>query len=666
MLIVICRHLLALALACLACKVSAQADRPPIEDFFSNPAFSGAVLSPTGSHLAVRLVGADGRDQLAVIDLASKAITELAHFTDADIGPFEWISDERLVYSVGDRQRASGERRHGPGLFAINRDGSAHRQLAARGGNVLRSSKLLPPNTRMVRQSGPQDSPFIYVTIAKLDRNGAVDHLALFHLDTLSGDLTAVAGPPKVREWMLDHQGVPRLAISDDKNLHTVYYLNPVSARWTILLQVERYLEDPRLFLPMQFGPDGTLYVQANRGKDKSAIYTLDPITGKIGDQPLIDIAGFDVSGHFISNRETLLGFDYVADAEALTWFDPAMQAMQKDIDALLPHTVNLVSVAVRAAAPVVLVRAYSDLQPDSYLIYNGRTHTLTRVGQTRANIVPSQMGSMEMVHYRARDGLDIPAYVTHPAKDGKALPMVVLVHGGPYEHGSSWGWNPESQFLASRGYLVLEPAFRGTTGYGNRHYRAGWKQWGLAMQHDIADGVKWAVAQGLADPARVCIAGASYGGYATLMGLLNDPQLYQCGIDWLGVTDLTLLHDGHWWYDTDMTEEYREHGMPLLVGDPVKDEEQFTATSPLKQAERISQPLLLAYGGRDLRVPIIHGTKFYRAVKERNKQVEWVEYPEEGHGWALPKTRYDFWSRVEKFLDKQIGPGRAATAHTD
>jgi len=244
------------------------------------------------------------------------------------------------------------------------------------------------------------------------------------------------------------------------------------------------------------------------------------------------------------------------------------------------------------------------------------------------------------------------------PAGGAKHAPMVVLVHGGPQVRGNQWEWNPETQFLASRGYAVLEPDFRGSTGYGDRHFRAGWKQWGLAMQDDIADGARWAIAQGIADPKRICIAGASYGGYATLMGLVNDPDLYRCGVSRAGVTDINLLYDGHWSFTSDLSEQYKQYGMPDMVGDPVKDAEQLKATSPIRQAARIRAPLLLAYGGADVRVPIYHGRKFMDAIKPTNKQVEWIEYADEGHGWSLPSTRVDFWGRVEKFLDKHIGDG--------
>jgi dipeptidyl aminopeptidase/acylaminoacyl peptidase len=229
---------------------------------------------------------------------------------------------------------------------------------------------------------------------------------------------------------------------------------------------------------------------------------------------------------------------------------------------------------------------------------------------------------------------------------------MVVLVHGGPWTRGGSWIWADDPQFLATRGYVVIEPEFRGSIGYGEALFRAGFKQWGLAMQDDLADAARWAIAQGYADPKRLCIAGASYGGYATLMGLLRDPDLYRCGINWVGVTDIELMYTARW---GDFSDQIKQFGLPVLVGDPKKDAEQLRNTSPLQQAARINRPLLLAYGGEDHRVPIEHGRSFYRAIVKTNPNVEWVLYPDEGHGWLLEKNRYDFYTRVEKFLARHL-----------
>jgi dipeptidyl aminopeptidase/acylaminoacyl peptidase len=363
------------------------------------------------------------------------------------------------------------------------------------------------------------------------------------------------------------------------------------------------------------------------------------------------------VSGTLVTDAGALLGVSCLADTKTTRWFDAKMGAMQAAVDALLPDTVNQIDVSARAAAPIVLATSFSDTKPPSYRLFDHRGGSLNPAGQAHPAIDPARMGRQQVAPYKARGGLDIPALLTLPAGDKrKDLPLVVLVHRGPYVRGSSRGWKSDTQFLASRGYAVLEPAYRGSTGFGERHYRAGWKQWGLKMQDDIADGAKWAIAQGLVDPKRICIAGASYGGYATLMGLINDPALFKCGVAWVGVTDIGLLFDGHWSFKSDQRDIWRDYGMPLLVGDPVADAAQFKATSPLARAARLKQPVLLAYGAADQRVPLYHGTQFRDAVRATNAQVEWPRYDEEGHGWALPKNRIDFWGRVEQFLERHIG----------
>ncbi|MEE8615352.1 MAG: alpha/beta fold hydrolase [Roseateles sp.] len=262
-------------------------------------------------------------------------------------------------------------------------------------------------------------------------------------------------------------------------------------------------------------------------------------------------------------------------------------------------------------------------------------------------------MGQRDYHRIKARDGEELPVLVTQPAGGvkGKA-PVVVLVHGGPYVRGTHWPWEPDAQFLASRGYLVLEPEYRGSTGYGFKHFRAGWKQWGLAMQDDLADTLDWAVKRGWADPQRACIMGASYGGYAAMMGAVTQGELFKCAINWVGVTDIGLLSSIHW---SDISEEWKNYGMKRLVADPDTDAEQIKKTSPVQRAKEIRMPLLMAYGGEDRRVPLKHGSDMKAALRP-DQDLEWVVYPDEGHGWFNLKTHEDFWGRVERFLARHIG----------
>jgi dipeptidyl aminopeptidase/acylaminoacyl peptidase len=643
--------------------------RPPIDDFFENPAFSGAQLSPNGKYLAVRIGARDKRDRLAVVTLADNSVKVIGNFSDADIGSFEWVNDERVAFTATDRSVAQGDVRYAPGLYAINRDATNFRQLVSRSGAAFivynsmgsRAADLLPWNTYMLGQKNAQDSEYIYVVNPKRTGPGNVGDIGLQRLNTLTGRVKGFGSPGDSRGWLLDNNGEPRLTTTVDKGVTSIQYLDPATREWRKLVSFDTYVGGKGAFSPLAFGPDGTLYVVNHSGRDKSTVHTFDFATNTVDKKPLVELEGYDFHGSLIISRNKVLGVRYLTDAQGTVWFDADMKAMQAKIDTMLPNTINLLTVPARPEAPFVLVRSYSDLFPSRTFLYNSDSKELTVVGAAYPHIQAAQMAHQKLVHYKARDGLDIPAWLTVPQGGGKNLPMVVLVHGGPYVRGNSWGWNPDSQFLASRGYVVLEPEFRGSTGFGSKLFRAGWKQWGLKMQDDIADGTRWAIAEGTADPKRVCIAGASYGGYATLMGLINDPDLYKCGIDWVGVTDINLLYDGHWNFTSDLPEGWKQYGMPQLVGDQVRDAEQLKATSPLLRAAEIKQPLLLAYGGADMRVPLPHGTKFYKAVKEGNPNVEWVEYEDEGHGWALPKTRVDFWNRVEKFLDKNIGPQAAS-----
>jgi dipeptidyl aminopeptidase/acylaminoacyl peptidase len=330
------------------------------------------------------------------------------------------------------------------------------------------------------------------------------------------------------------------------------------------------------------------------------------------------------------------------------------MAALQKEIDAKLPGLVNRIDPATCGCANRVLVSSHSDHQPAVYFLYDRKAALLIPIGGSRPAIDARQMADTDFYRIKARDGQDIPVYVTKPKGKGP-FPTVVLVHGGPFVRGWNWEWDAESQFLASRGYAVIKPEYRGSTGYGSALYLSGFKQWGLKMQDDIADATRWGADKGFEDPKRTCIAGASYGGYATLMGLVRYTDLYQCGVAWAAVSDISLLHDTHW---SDMSEEYRTYGMPVMVGDPVKDAAQLAQTSPLQQAARINRPLLLAHGGEDHRVTLEHATRLRSALEAHQAPLTWIEYRDEGHGWYLPANRVDFYDRMLKFLDANIGSG--------
>ncbi|MES2297642.1 MAG: alpha/beta fold hydrolase [Pseudomonadota bacterium] len=629
--------------------VRGPAHNVPVANFFQHEAFSKADLSPSGQHVGMLYSGKEGRVKLAVMEVASRKLAVVAALPDGDISDFHWVNDKRMVFSLGDRLSGVGEQRKGPGLYAINRDGSDLRLLVARRG--AGGKNVMPSDVGYFATVGKRDTDDIYV-LEPHYTNDESDAANLLRLNTMTGKFVTVQRPGKSTQWLLDAHGEPRVTVTTDANIETVFYKDPGTEKWRKLVEFDGWRGGG--IHPEYLAPDGTFYVTARDGKDKVALYTYDLVNNKLNPTPVLALPDFDVQPSFFANSKGVLGILTEADRYRTTWFDDDMKRVQAAADVTFPNAVNIVRAAQRAETPFVLVNSFSDVNPGNFYLYNTETKEFLLFGKSMPSIDPAAMSSMTMVRYKARDGLEIPAYLTLPRGAApKDLPLVVMVHGGPTVRGGHWGFSATTQFLASRGYAVLEPDFRGSTGYGIKHEQAGWRQWGLAMQNDVADGAKWAVAQGYVNPKRICIAGASYGGYATLMGLINDPDIFRCGIDWVGVTDISLLYSVNW---SDMSDAAAKFQLPLWIGDRVKDAAQLEATSPIKQAARLKQPVILAYGGSDNRVPIVHGTKFRDAVKTTNPDVEWIEYVNEGHGWTQTDNNVDFWTRVEKFLDRNIG----------
>jgi dipeptidyl aminopeptidase/acylaminoacyl peptidase len=652
------RRLALLAAAACATSVHAVDDPADVGRFFSAPHMTGASLSPDGKTVAMAMAGPDtGRIRLVAMDVDTRKLTLLASYADTDVRSFHWINDHRLVFDLLDLQEPVGEHRYAPGLYAVNIDGSVLRQLVNRQWDawvqVGGEKPLLPWWTHYLRAVG-DGSDDVYVTTAQEADETHVDYLKLQRLETVHGRLKEIATPVHSFEWVFDSHGALRVATTLKDNHMTVLARDPATDQWSELGDFARFYGD-NAFHPRFMDADGTLYVTANGGADTSAVWRYDLERHKMADKPYLVSPRYDLDPGFLLAHDKLAGLRYQVDAEVTQWIAPDMQALQDRIDKLLPSTVNRLSVAAHGDGRFVVINASSDHLPGLYFLYGVADGKLLTLGNARPDIDPKKMADMEPVHYAARDGLEIPAWLSVPrGAERKNLPLVLLVHGGPWVRGRVWGWDPEVQFLASRGYAVLEPEFRGSTGYGQKLFTAGWKQWGLAMQDDLADGVKWAVAQGLADPRRVCIAGASYGGYAVLMGLVRDPQLYRCGIDWVGVTDIDLMFTSRW---SDLSDAWKKYGMTRLIGDPATDAARFKATSPIENAARIHAPVLLAYGAKDKRVPLEHGENFHDALmKQPGAKVEWVVYQDEGHGWYYRDDTVDFWNRVAKFLDANIG----------
>jgi dipeptidyl aminopeptidase/acylaminoacyl peptidase len=307
-----------------------------------------------------------------------------------------------------------------------------------------------------------------------------------------------------------------------------------------------------------------------------------------------------------------------------------------------------------------IVISASTDRDPGAFYLLNTKELTMEKLVSRADWIKPSQMAEMKPISYQGRDGSTIHGYLTLPPnREPRGLPLIVNPHGGPWAR-DSWGFNGEVQFLASRGYAVLQINFRGSTGYGRRWLEAGYGQWGLAMQDDITDGVHWAIDQGIADPRRIAIYGASYGGYATMAGLAFTPELYRCGINYVGVTDIELLLRTI----PDSWESMRAQ-LDVMTGNAKKDRERLRATSPLLHADKIRAPVFFAYGEMDDRVDLKHATKLAAQLRKHGVPVEWITRSDEGHGYRHWKNKVMLYQAMEKFLAGNLTAGGTPTVTT-
>jgi dipeptidyl aminopeptidase/acylaminoacyl peptidase len=659
----------ALALALAMALPAAQA-AAPAETFYKDPDIAEAVLSPSGRLLAITSAAGLTRVGLVVFDLTQgNKPARVAQFSDGDIWQVRWLDESRLLFGVIDPSQGSGVRTGAPGLYVVDVEGKNLKPLVRRQNAPFVidgqfDHKLLSWNHRVQvvprpREGEPNDDVLLaaFATREPYEEN-------LKWLNTRTGRVSDVHvdAPDGTIGWFTDSRGEPRVALTRNKGRQGAYWRGPSSKTWEPLYD-SGLLDRP--FEVVAVDDAGGLYVTRLQGRGGYAELARYDFEAKApAAQALVTTPGFDFRGRPLLEYGSgkLLGVRALVDAETTVWLDPGLKALQAEADRLLPGRVNHIDCRrCGLDSMVALVRSYSDHDPGRLWLYRAQPAQGERnwisVGQVMKGVDPKAMAGLELHRIKARDGLELPVWVTRSDDTKGALPAVVLVHGGPWVRGTSWDWHPDAQFLASRGYVVIEPEMRGSTGYGEAHFRAGFKQFGLAMQDDVADALRWAQSKGLAND-RACIAGASYGGYSTLMGLIKDPGLYRCGVAWVALADLDLYLSGSWWVSDNISDAGRRYTLPEMVGDPDKDAAMIAANSPVRQAARLKAPLLLVFGEADRRVPLAHGERLRKALIEAGNPPEWVTYPGEGHGFSVVKNRVDFAQRMESFFARHLlGP---------
>ncbi len=634
-----CLPLLLIAFVAPAALRAAPPPELPVETFFKKSNIAQLTFSPDGKRIAC-LVPFERRMNLAVIDLEKKTKNLLTNFKDNDVGSLLWASNDRIIFTrdTDGQEWAS--------VYAINRDGS-NGVILAGGAGEQDTTRATDGRFRGFLTRLPKDPDHILVLGSMSGAQGP----DVCRMNLKTGRLTLeVENPGWFRRWVLDRQRVPRLGVAQKGGVISVHLRDPQNKTWT---EIHRHAVDSPGWSPLGFDADDrTLYVASTIGHDRTAVYRYDTQTQKLGELVCADPV-YDVGGIVWDEaRRKVIAISINADKPRFHWLDAEAEALQQRIDLSLKGTFNRMLNASPDGSRRVIFAA-SDRDPGVYYLFDQATKRIEELAVAKPGIDPDLMAPMQPVSFQARDGLTIHAYLTLPVgRAPKQLPLIIHPHGGPYGIRDSWGFNPEVQFYANRGFAVLQVNYRGSGGYGDKFERAGWKKWGLEMQHDLSDAVQWAIAQGVADPDRVVISGASYGGYATMAGLAFTPELYCAGINYVGVVDINeLIPRG----DTPSPERLQWYNTRIGDLGNAADRKRIYDTSPVNFADRIRAPVLMAYGRNDPRVRISQGHDMEAALKKAGKTYEMIIEDKEGHGFRKEELSIAFHTRIDAFLKRHV-----------
>jgi dipeptidyl aminopeptidase/acylaminoacyl peptidase len=653
-------------LACGFVGGEARADSSiPLADFFKKATFgSRPVLSPDGKNLAV-LTPRAGRFVLAVINLDSRESKVVASDPDLNISSPMWVNSKRLVFSLTTGSDDTAENNKGGGLFAVNSDASDFRKLVPTRKEVETNNIAYKPVQIIQRVGGDSNDLFVENNERGQDADfGASD---VFRLNTLNGRMTLLTynNPGNVGEWTLDHANVIRVASAaavdpaTKRIRQTVFYRDDENSPWKQIYQgVEALGQHINV---MGFDYDNkTMYVAGRfNGRDKAAMYAWDFSKNTVGEliaeQPDADIGGWDeptAALVFDNERKKLVGVTVEGMKYDTYYFDEERAKMHAMFAATFPGD-DISNFQVAGGRAIVVTSGPNNV--GKFYLYDTAKKTLEKIAVVKPEFEGKKLSEQRVINYAARDGLNIPAYLTLPEGVApKKLPLVAYIHGGPHAR-DFFGYDPLTQMFASRGYAVFQPQFRMSTGFGWKHHTAGWRQWGLAMQDDITDGIADLVKKGIVDPDRICIMGASYGGYATMFGLVKDPDLYKCGVNTVGVTDVKMLFTVTY---SDMSGPAMDDMGVKMHGDPKGDQAYFHNSSAIENADKIKAPVLMFYGSEDRRVPMIHGQKIRDKLLAKGNVVEWKVMTGEGHGWAKESNNILWGEMTFNFVDRYIGAG--------
>lgn len=470
----------------------------------------------------------------------------------------------------------------------------------------------------------------------------------VYKVNIFTGASTLAAENPGTFEsFQTDHSGTIRLATGMEGLQNCLYYRESETQPFRKILGTN-FKDD---LSPICFTFDNQrLFANSNLGRDKKALVEWDPAAGReirvLAEHPEYDMLGLEYS------RERLVLTQYLVNTHRLEKIvvDDKWKQLFVQLEALFPGQEVMIQDSTKDE-DLFVVAVNSDRTEGSRYLYRLSQRQLTKLGDINPELPAADMAAMKPITYTSRDGLTIHGYLTLPVgKPAAHLPFIIHPHGGPWVR-DFWGFNNEIQFLANRGYGVLQMDYRGSTGYGKKFWEASFRQWGKTMQDDITDGVQWLIDQGLADPKRIAIYGASYGGYATLRGITKTPKLYAAAVDYVGVSNLlTFMKTIPPYWELWRTQMYE------MVGNPETSEAELRAESPVFQADKIVTPLFIAQGANDPRVNKDESDQMVAALRQRGVPVEYLVKDNEGHGFHNQENQFEFYEAMEKFLARHLG----------
>lgn len=625
----------------------ARAALPPLYPrgaFFGVPERTAPALSPDGRYLSWVAPGSDSIPNVWIEEIGSGRPRQVTRGGGAGVFQYLWAADAAHILYYADND--GDENNH---IYAVDLAGGPTRDLTPFPGAKAQAVEVDRRHPDQVLLSLNRRDPRVF------DR---------YRVKLSTGEATLEAeNPGDVAEWLADNDFQVRACAALDSTTADVLIRvrDTIDGPWR---QLARWPFEKNSDINYQklvaWGEDNrSLIVQNSLTSDKSEIKAIDLATGRdlrvIAANPKADVAN-PASGS--TNDEALL----LRDPDTGRCLAACFEYEKPEWSVLDPSVaLDFDFLKARLKRPFLLnapsqdrwiVQALDDVGPTVYSIYDRKARTLTELFQDQPALRRLQLAPMTPVAIKARDGLTLVGYLTLPVGvPARKLPLILNPHGGPW-YRDSWGFNPEVQWMANRGYAVLQVNFRGSTGFGTKLLNAGNGQWGVgSMQNDVTDAVKWAIGKGIADPKRVGIMGWSYGGYCALSGVTFTPDLFACGVACVGpvdVNELLLSFPPYW--GPRLTRWLRR------VGDVLQDEAFNRKISPLYHVPDIRVPVLLAYGANDPRVKLEAAEDMYTALREHQRQASLVIYKNEGHGWARPENSFDFYGRAEEFLGRHLG----------